>query len=93
LPPDIAVEVASPGQSVNEVTDRANLLLQNGVRIVLAIEPRLGRVRVARPGQPIASYQGDDVVTIEDVLPGFAFVVRDLFATLRVHRPRPEPRT
>ena len=31
-PPDIAVEIASPGQSVNDQTARANLLLQNGVR-------------------------------------------------------------
>jgi len=87
VPPDLAIEIASPGQSVNWLTDRANLLLASGARIVLVVEPRLRRVRVARPGQPIVSYEGDDVVTIEDVLPGFAFVVRDLFATLQVRRP------
>ena len=89
LPPDVAVEIASPGQSVNELTNRANLLLQNGVRIVLVVEPRQRRVRVARPGQPMVSYQGVDTVTLDDVLPGFSFGVDALFATLQV-RPRDE---
>lgn len=87
LPPDIAVEIASPGQSVPEMTRRANTLLGSGVPVVTLIEPRVQHVRIARLGQPIASYQGDDVVAIEDVLPGFSVVVRDLFATLQVRRP------
>jgi Uma2 family endonuclease len=86
-PPDIAVEIASPGQSANDQTARANLLLQNGVRVVVLVEPLQRRVRVARPGQPIVTYLGDDTVTIEDVLPGFSFGVHELFSTLRVRRP------
>ena len=88
LPPDIAVEIASPGQSINDQTARANLLLQNGVRVVLLVEPRQRRVRVARPGQMIGSYQGADTVTLEDVLPGFGFTVRELFSALQVRRPQ-----
>ena len=87
VPPDIAVEIASPGQSVPEMTRRANTLLSKGVPIVLIVEPRPQQVRLARLGQPIVSYQGDDLVAFEDVLPGFSFVVRDLFATLQVRRP------
>jgi Uma2 family endonuclease len=89
VPPDVAVEIASPGQSVNQMTDRADLLLANGVRIVVVVEPRLRQVRVVRADRAIATYRDEDVVAFEDVLPGFAFVVRDLFATLRV-RPRRE---
>ena len=88
LPPDIAVEIASPGQSVNDQTERANLLLQNGVRVVLLVEPRQRRVRVARPGQPIMSYQRGDTVTIEDVLPRFRLSVDELFSALQVRRPQ-----
>ena len=90
-PPDVAVEIASPGQSANQLTARARTLNELMVRVVLIVEPRLRRVRVARPGRPISTYQGDDVVAFEDVLPGFAFVVRDLFATLRVRRPGARP--
>jgi len=91
IPPDIAVEVASPGQSVNALTGRANLLLSNGIPVVVVVDRRPRQVRIARLGRPIMTYQGDDVVTIEDILPGFAFVVRDLFATLQVRRPRSGP--
>lgn len=85
-PPDVAVEIASPGQTANEMTERALLLTDLGVKVVLLVEPRFRRVRVARPQRPITTYQDDDVVAFEDVLPGFSFVVRDLFAVLRVRR-------
>jgi Uma2 family endonuclease len=91
VPPDIAVEVASPGQSINELTTRAKLLLANGVRAVLVVDRRPRQVRLARPGRPIVTFRGEDVVTVEDVLPGFAFVVQDLFAALRVRRPGSRP--
>ena len=48
-PPDVAVEIASPGQSARAMTDRANVLLELGVRVVVLVEPRWRRVRVARP--------------------------------------------
>jgi Uma2 family endonuclease len=86
-PPDVAVEIASQGQSVRAMTTRAESLLEHGVRIAVIVEPRQRRVRVARAGQPIASHQGDDCVDLSDVLPGFSFVVRDLFASIDVRRP------
>ena len=91
LPPDLVVEIASPGQSVNDLTARANLLLQHGVRVVVVVEPRLRRVRVARPGQLIATYEGNDTIAFADVLPGFELSVRELFSALRVHRPSAPP--
>jgi Uma2 family endonuclease len=51
---------------------------------VLLVEPRRERVRIVRPGQPVVTLQGDDVVTVEEILPGFSVVVRDLFAALQV---------
>jgi Uma2 family endonuclease len=39
-PADVAVEIASPGQSVDWLTDRANLPLATGVQVVLIVEPR-----------------------------------------------------
>jgi hypothetical protein len=50
----------------------------------MLVEPRQERVRLARPDQPIRSYRGEDVVTVDDVLPGFSFIVRELFAALQV---------
>lgn len=91
VPPDLAIEIASPGQSANWLTDRANLLLAAGVRVVVIVEPRRERVRLARPNQPMLSLQGDDIITVDDVLPGFALVVSELFAELEVRRPGSGP--
>lgn len=85
-PPDVAVEIASPGQSARYMTDRARWFVENGVRIVVVVEPRQRRVRVARPGQEIVTYQGSDRVDLGDVLPGFSFVVSELFAAIEVRR-------
>jgi len=85
--PDVAVEIASPGQSANALTRRAQLLLEYGARIVVIAEPRWRRGRVARPDQAIVTYQGDDRVDLGDVLSGFSFVVRDLFASIDLKRP------
>jgi len=84
--PDVAVEIASPGQSANALARRAHLLLEYGARIVVIVEPRWRRVRVARPGQAIVTYQRDDRVDLSDVLPDFSFVVSDLFASIDVKR-------
>jgi Uma2 family endonuclease len=85
-PPDVAVEIASPGQSARQMSERARLLIELGVRVVVIVEPGQHRVRFARPGQEIDTYQGDDRVALGDLLPGFSFVVRDLFAAITVHR-------
>jgi Uma2 family endonuclease len=91
VPPDIAVEIASPGQSANDLTARAHTLTGLGVRVVMVVEPRFRRVRIARPGRPIVTFQGDDIVTILDVLPDLAFTVRDLFTAATRRRPGSGP--
>ena len=64
------------------------MLLSAGICAVLLVEPRRAVIRIARSGQEMVTYQGNDVVTIEDVLPGVSFVVRDLFAALQVRPPQ-----
>jgi Uma2 family endonuclease len=91
VPPDLAIEIASPGQSANWLTGRTNLLLSAGVRVVIVVEPRQERVRLARPNQPTVTYQGDDMLTLDDILPGFQLVVSELFAELDVRRPGSGP--
>jgi len=87
VPPDLAVEVASPGQSDREVLERARWFVEHGVRAVLLLQPRDRSARVVRPDADTGRLQGDAVVELGDVLPGFSFVVAALFATLDV-RPR-----
>ena len=86
LAPDIAVEIMSPGQTIRQMAERARLFLERGTRVVLVIDPRHRAVRAYRPGRASAPLRGTDVVDLGDVLPGFSFVVADLFASIDVGR-------
>ena len=87
-PPDIAVEIASPGQSDREIMERARWFIEHGVHVVLLLQPRNRSARIVRRDSDSGLLQRNAVVDLSDVLPGFSFVVRDLFATLDVP-PRP----
>ena len=47
--PDIAVEIASPGQGRQKLLDRCQWYVQNGVRVALLIDPRRFTVTELRP--------------------------------------------
>ena len=82
LPPDLAVEIASPGQSERAILDRARWFVEHDVPAVLILQPRTHAARVVRPGSDSGWLRGEAVVDLGDVLPGFSLVVRELFATL-----------
>jgi Uma2 family endonuclease len=81
-PPDIAVEIVSPGQSVSGLTDRCRWYVEHGVQIALLIEPRRPRVRDFRPGRPPRTFGIADTIDFHEVIPGFAVRVDELFALL-----------
>ena len=82
LPPDLAVEVASPGQSDRAMVERARWFIDHDVPAVLILQPRNRSARVIRRESDSGLLQGDAVVDLRDVLPGFTFVVNELFATI-----------
>jgi Uma2 family endonuclease len=82
LPPDLAVEILSPGQTVSKLSARLNRCLQKGVRMAWLIQPRRQRVLVFLPGRPPRELGPGDVLEGEDVLPGFALPLDELFGWL-----------
>jgi Uma2 family endonuclease len=86
IPPDVAVEVVSDGQSLRGQADRCRWYVANGVRIALLVNPRdrMGRsVQAFRPDGETEPLRGADRVDLGDVIPGFSFAVDELFAVLR----------
>ena len=83
-PPDIAVEIVSPEQTVAEQTAKCVWYVGHGVRIALVVNPADRSVRLVRPGQAPTVLRGDDQLDFGDILPGFRITVRELFATLRL---------
>jgi Uma2 family endonuclease len=85
VPPDIAVEIWSPGQGLARQMDRCRWYIAHGVPISLLVHPERRAVWTFRPGAESGPLQGADIVDLDDVIPGFSFVVNDLFAVLRAH--------
>ena len=79
-PPDVAFEVTSPGDRRGEVQSKTRSWLQARTRAVIIIDPTKRLVTVHRPGMAVTSFSGAQQLDLDDVLPGFAPSVDELFA-------------
>lgn len=84
LPPDIAVEIASPDQSVTGLLRKCLWYVANGVAIALLVDPADRSVLAFRPRREMQVLHGDDAIDLGEVLPRFNTTVDELFAELRV---------
>ncbi len=74
--PDFLVEIVSSSNRGSELEDKVQVYLQGGARLVWVINARLRRVSIYRPGAEPEILHEPDVLGGGDVLPGFAFNVR-----------------
>jgi len=82
--PDIAVEIASPEQSVTVLAQKCVTFLEQGTEIALLVNPADETVIRFVPGQSPRTLRGDDRIDLDSVLSGFQLTVRELFASLRI---------
>jgi Uma2 family endonuclease len=80
IPPDLAVEVVSPGDHYSRVQNKVRQYLRCGARLVWVLDPEDRSVTVYRSQQEGKILGENDTLTGEDVLPGFSCRVADLFA-------------
>jgi Uma2 family endonuclease len=78
--PDLAIEVLSPDDRPGYVREKVAEWLEAGTLAVWVIDPRERTVTVHEPNRRPSVFGEADVVPGGDLLPGFALVVRDLFA-------------
>ncbi len=81
--PDLAVEVASPSQDGDDMAAKARVYLRGGTGLVWIVWPMRRRIDVWRPDtldRPAATLGVGDLLDGEDVVPGFAYPVADVFA-------------
>jgi Uma2 family endonuclease len=78
-PPDIAVEIKSPGQTVTAQLEKCARYQALGVPITLFVHPEERAVFDLRPGQPLRVLQGDDRINLDEVLPGFQVGLNEMF--------------
>ena len=75
-PPDVAIEVISPGDTYTEVEEKAQEWLRAGTRAVVVVNPRRNTVRVHRPD---GTEDLADVLAVEDVVPGWRMPFSEVF--------------
>ena len=85
-PPDLAVEVMSPGQVLGTLRQRCRDMASLGVGAVLLIVPRGRTVRVYRAGTETGPLQGNAAIDLTDRFVGLRFTVDEVFSALRVRR-------
>jgi Uma2 family endonuclease len=76
--PQLVVEVLSPGNIPRHIRIKLNNYLREGTTVWI-IDPRERNVEVYVPGRSAQVLQGEDKLTGEPVLPGFAVTVSQLW--------------
>ena len=77
--PDIAVEIFSPSNTAAEIARKVSEYLAAGSRRVWVAYPSTRSVVVHRGDGPIITHTGDDVITDEELLPGFSLPLAGIF--------------
>ena len=77
--PDLAVEVLSPGDTVDEVGDKVDDWLAAGTKAVWIVSPKLQNVTVYRSLTSIVVLSKNDELDGQDIVPGFRCRVAEIF--------------
>jgi Uma2 family endonuclease len=79
IPPDLIVEVVSPGDHYSRVQNKVRHYLSRGVPLIWVVDPEDRSATVYRPGIQGPMLTEGDTLSGEEALPGFSCLVRDLF--------------
>jgi Uma2 family endonuclease len=78
IPPDLAVEVVSPNDSIEEFEAKLDDYKKAGVPLVWVIYPKRRKARILRLCSPAVELEEDDELSGEDVIPGFRCPLREI---------------
>lgn len=79
-PPDLAIEVLSPGDRASRIDAKVADYLAAGVRMIWLVDPHARLVRVVRDTGVSQILRQDEELSAPDLLPGFAAPVAALFS-------------
>ena len=82
-PPDLVAEIYSPGQeNRRNVVAKGRWYVDQGVRIVLLVDPRQRRVTVlTQDGEAV--FEGDQPLPLDDLLPELRLTPAEVFSALQ----------
>ena len=79
LAPDLVAEILSPDDAPGEVLAKVGDWLAAGARLAWVMDPRRATIHVYRQDGSLSLLRATDSLDGEDVLPGFACAVREVF--------------
>lgn len=79
VPPDLAMEIPSPSESLMRVSEKGQAYLDAGTQIVWVIDAVLQTVAVYRPDRDFKLLTLGDTLTGENVVEGFSCPVSQIF--------------
>jgi Uma2 family endonuclease len=81
--PDFVIELVSPSdlksQRYEDLQDKMQEYIDNGVRFGWLIEPAAKTVEIYRPGKPVEVLKNPQTLSGENVLPGFVLDLKEIF--------------
>ncbi len=81
VPPDIVVEVRSPGDDETAIADKRQFYLQWGVKLVIIADPERRTVETQEP-DGLVSYLNEGGTLISNAFPTLAIPLHEIFAEL-----------
>jgi Uma2 family endonuclease len=81
-PPDICVEILSPGQRIAKLRRKIRHAIEYGSKLGWLVDPFREEITVFRPGRKAQILKVGDRLSGEDVLPGFSIPIDEIFGWL-----------
>ena len=78
-PPDLAIEVISPSDRYTRVAEKTDEWLAAGTLAVIEVNPRNRTVGIHRPHGDVVTLGEDDVLEVQDIIPGWRMPVSEIF--------------
>jgi Uma2 family endonuclease len=80
-PPDLAVEVYSPGYRPGKVSKRISRFFNFGTKQVWIVDMKHSTVTIYRSPSDATTFSGSDYLEAQDLFPGFRLSLNRIFGT------------
>jgi Uma2 family endonuclease len=85
IPPNLAIEIRSPGDNRRDLEDKVDVLIRAGTDVVIVVNPKT-RTVFAQDATSRTIFWRDETFE-HPAVPGFRFALPEMFDALRVRRP------
>jgi Uma2 family endonuclease len=83
VPPDLVIEIISPGQTFGQMTAKARDYLDAGVLRVMVVDSKARSITVFYPSAAPQTYMGEEMF-VDSLFPGLEFTAEKVFQMARI---------